>query len=354
MRSFLILCAACVLGMILCASNTLAAERTSAGMRACWSAQQLASTPEEQRIVRNTRLRLRPDVSAFPTVRAPIPSTWRGSIRRVKLAAGLRLIALTFDLCENENEIAGYDGAIVDVLRREGVKATFFASGHWLMTHPERAQQLLADPLFEVGSHSFTHRNFRLLTPNAIREDLALAGAADAFARQSLSNRACYATVAGSPVPPLALFRFPFGTCNADSLNAVNDAGLLAIQWDVVSADPVFANGGDRIARVVIDRARPGSIVVMHANGRGHHTAQALPRIIAELRARGFEFATVGDLMARGDPEIATTCYETKPGDNLRYDRLTARTSAAASGATRTTGSGEARGEAANRSAFED
>jgi peptidoglycan/xylan/chitin deacetylase (PgdA/CDA1 family) len=320
-------------------------------MRACWSPAQLAAKPDERRIVRGTRTHLMPNASAFSTVRAPIASPWRGSIRRVKLARGERLIALTFDLCENENEIAGYDGAIVDVLRREDVKATFFASGHWLMTHPERAQQLLADPLFEVGSHSFTHRNFRLLAPQAIREDLALADAADASARQSLGSRACYADAAGAAVPPLALFRFPFGTCNADSLNAVHDAGLLAIQWDVVSADPVFANGGDRIARTVVERARPGSIIVMHANGRGHHTAQALPRIIAELRARGFEFATVGDLLARGEPEIATTCYETKPGDNLRYDRLTARASTAPAGANERR---EAGGETANRSAFED
>ena len=48
------------------------------------------------------------------------------------------MIALTFDLCETDGSVAGYDGRIVDLLRAEGVKATFFAGGKWMETHPER------------------------------------------------------------------------------------------------------------------------------------------------------------------------------------------------------------------------
>ena len=54
------------------------------------------------------------------------------------------------------------------------VKATFFPSGKWLLDHLERAEQLLADPLFQVGAHSWTHRNFRLLKEDEVKADLAL------------------------------------------------------------------------------------------------------------------------------------------------------------------------------------
>ena len=48
--------------------------------------------------------------------------------------------------------------------------------------------------------------------------------------------------------------------------------------------------------------------------------AEALPLFVPQLRARGYEFVTVGELLAAGTPEIAPTCYERRPGDNARYD----------------------------------
>jgi hypothetical protein len=53
-------------------------------------------------------------------------------------------IAFTFDLCEQPYEVAGYDGAVVDVLREYAVRATFFGGGKWITTHPQRARQLIS------------------------------------------------------------------------------------------------------------------------------------------------------------------------------------------------------------------
>jgi hypothetical protein len=74
------------------------------------------------------------------------------------------------------------------------------------------------------------------------------------------------------------------------------------------------------IARAVLAEAKPGSIIIAHANGRGLHTAEALPLFVPQLRARGFEFVTVSELLAAGIPEVAPSCYERHPGDNERYD----------------------------------
>ncbi len=285
----------------------------------CWSAEALAGRPGEKVIRRGTYDPAIEPGGAAVTL-GHLPANLRGSIRSVRLTNGERLVALTFDLCENGNEISGYDAEIVDTLRRLGVKATFFPSGKWLLDHKARAEQLIADPLFQVGSHSWTHRNFRLLPQAGAAADLALDLKADASVRRDLKARACYRPAPG--MEHTALFRFPFGTCNAETLNAVNDAGLLAIQWDVVSGDPAKAATAGAIRQGVVSHVKPGSIVVMHANGRGWHTAEALPLIIAGLRQRGFEFATVGELLAKGEAVRVDSCYELKPGDNARYDKL--------------------------------
>jgi peptidoglycan-N-acetylglucosamine deacetylase len=303
-------------------ASGLARNSPANGAESCWPAEALAGHPGEKAI---RRVPYDPPIESGEAVRLPaLSSASRGSIRSVKLPQGERLIALTFDLCENAGEISGYDGEIVDTLRRLGAKATFFPSGKWLIDHPERAQQLLADPLFQVGSHSWTHLNFRLLSAGEVNSDLDRDLKADARMRQSLSKRACFRPIPSqqSDLVRARLFRFPFGTCNVESLNAVNDAGLLAIQWDVVSGDPAPAQTAEAIRRGVTARAKPGSIIVMHANGRGRHTAEALPLLIADLRQRGFDFATVGELLDKGTPVIADSCYELKPGDNARYDKL--------------------------------
>ena len=292
----------------------------------CWPENALAGRPEEKAIHRapyDPAIEPRENPVTLP----PLPAGRRGSIRSVKLPRGERLVALTFDLCENADEISGYDAEIVGTLRRLGVKATFFPSGKWLLDHKERAEQLLADPLFQVGSHSWTHKNFRLLSPLEVQADLALDLKADANMRRNLREKACFrpAPSTTGELEHTTLFRFPFGTCNAESLNAANDAGLAAIQWDIPSGDPAKAITAEAMRAGILARVKPGSIIVMHANGRGWHTAEALPPLIAGLRKRGFEFATVGELLEKGEPIVADSCYELKPGDNARYDKLFAR-----------------------------
>ena len=99
----------------------------------------------------------------------------------------------------------------------------------------------------------------------------------------------------------------------------IQDLGLPAIQWDVVSGDPAKGRSAAAIARTVVENARPGSIVVFHANGRGHGTAGSLGIFVPKLRAAGFDFVTVSELLASGKPVAASECYEMRPGDNLRY-----------------------------------
>jgi peptidoglycan-N-acetylglucosamine deacetylase len=250
----------------------------------------------------------------------------RGAIRRVDLPKGEKLIALTLDMCEQRGEVAGYDGGIFDYLRRENIKATLFAGGKWMRSHQARTQQLMTDPLFELSSHSETHRNLRLLDSAEVQNEITAPQLAFTLVRQKLAATQCAATVPGAldAVPTrLKMFRFPFGACNAASMTAVNDAGYLAIQWDLSTGDPDPHQSAEAIARAMIHDVRPGSIIIAHGNGRGWNTAAALPLAIPKLKAMGYQFVTVSELLARGKPVIAATCYDSHPGDTDRYDVLT-------------------------------
>ena len=294
-------------------------------LNACFGKGRVAGTAAEVKPPRKgPRSYLPPPERARPTLRrAPVLPAFRGSIRSVD-TGGRKLIALGFDIGERNNDFAGYDGVIIDYLRRHRVKATLYMGGKWLYTHPERALQLIADPLFEIGNHAWTHGNFRLLSPQQVDEQIYFTEVAYEDLRTQLAAMDCaraHPTEIAKIPEGSVTFRFPYGTCNNRSLAQVNDAGLPAVQWDIVTADPAPRQSAQAIAGEVL-KAKPGSIVVLHANGRGWNTARALPLFIPKMRKAGWEFVTVAELLTLGTPVITQECFEREPGDNLKYDRL--------------------------------
>ena len=99
----------------------------------------------------------------------------------------MKLVALTFDLCEQPSEIAGYQGGIVDFLRQNHIKATFFFGGKWMLSHRERTQQLMTDSQFEVANHTWTHRNLRNLTGSTLTDEIRNAQTAYEQVREELA-----------------------------------------------------------------------------------------------------------------------------------------------------------------------
>lgn len=303
--------------------NTAAAEEESLLDR-CWTPQALAGTAAELKALRaHTKL----DLTALkqeplPYV-SPVPQELRGSIRSVELPPGEKLIALTFDLCETTGDVSGYDGRIVDLLRAQGVKATFFAGGKWMETHEERTAQLIADPNFEIGSHGLRHLDMARLSGDSLKDEIVLTEAAYARARKNLLARQCMApSEADGPLPERTrLLRFPYGSCNATALTAAAEQGQLAIQWDLVTGDPDPRRSAEAIAETILTQVHPGAIIVAHANGRGWHTAEALALAIPKLKEQGYGFVTVSELLAAGKPVIAASCYLNRPGTTQRLAR---------------------------------
>ncbi|MEX0746165.1 MAG: polysaccharide deacetylase family protein [Phycisphaeraceae bacterium] len=306
------------------AGLTAASAEDQSLLELCWTPEALTHAEKELKPGRSgARFDLAALKEAAPDAATPVPPELRGSIRSVELPPGEKLIALTFDLCESGGT-AGYDGRIADLLRAQGVKATFFASGKWLETHPERAQQLIADPNFEIGAHGLRHLDLSRVSSQAVNEEITLPEAAYARARNALLARQCASDAAPALSPPperMTLMRFPYGRCNANSLAAAAEAGQLAIQWDVVSGDPDPRTSAKTIANTILTRAHPGAIVVAHANGRGRNTAAALALALPKLKEQGYSFVTVSELLAAGKPVITAKCYLNNPRDMTRIAR---------------------------------
>lgn len=321
-RTLLVLCAAFAAPAF--AAEAQSPGRASAGaLNACFTPQSLAARPGESMPQKHIRTFDRYDTPGQALAPfTPVPAAMRGAIRRVELPKGRKLIALTLDLCEQTGEIAGYDGAIFDYLRAASVPATLFAGGKWMASHDERTRQLMSDPLFEIANHGAAHNNLRLLQGAALAKEIEAPQRVYERIRAQHAASQCMAGAANAVTRRMSLFRFPYGACNADSLKAVNDAGLLAIQWDVSTGDPAPAQSAQAIAQAMLRNTRPGSIIIAHANGRGHHTAEALPLAIPKLKAAGFEFVTVSELLKAGKPVIEPRCYDSRPGDTDRYDKL--------------------------------
>jgi len=298
-----------LLGML---TTTAAADTAPA----CWRPDDLAQKTGEEHVQKGVRqARIAPPRHALAEFS---PIAQRGVVRRVSLPAGKKLIALTFDLCEQPFEIAGYQGGVVDFLRKNEIKATFFMGGKWMLSHRERTQQLMIDPLFEVANHTWEHRNLRVLSGQALTDEIKNAQVAYQQVHAELQTRQCTAPDGGALAPApkrLGLLRFPYGACSPAALNEVAQQGLLPIQWDISSGDPTFAQSAQALQRQVLSHAQPGSIVLFHANGRGWHTEGALPGIVAGLKAQGYELATVSELLAAGEPVMTETCYDSRPGD---------------------------------------
>ena len=291
-------------------------------LESCWSPQELLGPSAAKKGGRSAL----PERKAPGFQLEPLGPALQNSIRAVEPRHGKKVLALTFDLCEREHETAGYDAAVVNYLRQNRVRATFFAGGKWMRSHPEQLLQLMADPLFEIGDHSWSHADLRVITGEKMEAQVRQAQAQYESLWAELAERPCaqkFGPAEMNQIPGLPLiFRFPYGACSPESLRFVNSQGLAAIQWSIVTGDAAPGQTAARIARVILDQARPGAIIVAHANGRGHGTAAALPLFIPELQKRGYEFVTVSELLASGPVVAAKQCYELKPGDNRRYDRL--------------------------------
>jgi len=191
-------------------------------------------------------------------------------------------IALTFDLCPVRKG-AGYDKALIEYLIDHHIPATFFMSGKWIAKHDPEVEQLLGVAFFEVGTHGEVHAHLPM--HNADEQRMEILGPV-----KLLSEHYAHDTV---------LFRPPFGEYNEVTVDVVKTLGLRLVQWNIESGDPDPSLSAEHILARIEKRAKGGSIVVLHANGKGKHTRQIVERLTADILPRkGLKPTTVSDLLS--------------------------------------------------------
>lgn len=166
---------------------------------------------------------------------------------------------------------------ILDILDEYNVKATFFLVNIWLDDYPEMAQEI-AKRGHEIGLHSVSHPHFTQLNRQQITEEL-------------IDNAAKIEEITNLRAK---LFRPPFGDYNNTVINTVNSLGFVPIQWSIDSLDWKDLTS-DQICQRVIPKVAAGEIILFHNNGL--HTAEALPRILQEFKAKGLSCVPIGDLI---------------------------------------------------------
>ena len=190
-------------------------------------------------------------------------------------------ISISFDCAWGTD----YTDALLEVLERENVRATFFMVEFWAEKYPEYVKKI-DEKGHEIGTHSATHSQMSKLSEGEIRQELA-------------SSSEAIASVTGKAVE---LFRPPFGDYDDLLIRTAREAGLYTVQWDVDSLDWKGLSAPE-IAQRVLTRVQSGSIILCHNNGE--HTAEALPAVLSALKTRGYTFVPVGELIYRGNFRMA-------------------------------------------------
>ncbi|GMA50422.1 polysaccharide deacetylase PdaB family [Alicyclobacillus contaminans] len=191
-----------------------------------------------------------------------------------------KVVALTFDISWGDK----VPNPVLDILEQKKVtKATFFLSGPWTLRHQDIVKRIHRMG-FEIGNHGNLHKDFSDYPNSWITEQVRL------------SEKAIQ-QVTGVKT---RLIRTPNGDFNPRVLQCLHQMGYTVIQWNTDSLD--WKNPGvTAITQRVLHRAVPGDIILMHASDSSKQITQALPQIIDGLRAKGYRFVTVSELLSQAD-----------------------------------------------------
>ncbi len=204
--------------------------------------------------------------------------------REAALPDGAHRVALTFDAehPDRPGSLPDATDRLLDGLAAAGVRATFFVQGRWAEAYPATARRIPAEG-HVVGSHSFFHADFPLLSDEGLIVDI---------------TRAEAAIRAATGADPRPWLRFPFGHGADDSrlLAAIASIGYRHVGWDVDPRDWDPERTAEEIESAVVLAAtsRPNCVVLLH--GWPSATVPAVFGAIETLRSRDVEFVTVDRL----------------------------------------------------------
>ncbi len=210
------------------------------------------------------------------TETVPVPREFYSQIvKNVKPVGKDKVIALTFD----DGPWPGTTSQVLEILKKEKIKATFFWVGQYLKIYPKIAQEVVAAG-HTLGNHTW-HHWYTLMNPSAAAREI------------DETATLIYKTTGIKTL----LFRPPGGLLNNGVVDYAKQHNYVTVMWSADSMDyRVYTP--DELVNHVIRKAQPGGIVLMHDGGGNRSaTVEALPKIITKLKELGYKFVTIPKLL---------------------------------------------------------
>ncbi|MEL6163813.1 MAG: polysaccharide deacetylase family protein [Cyanobacteria bacterium J06641_2] len=205
-----------------------------------------------------------------------VPKRFRGTtLKQAKLGPKEKLIALTFD----DGPWPGYTAQILEILKKNNVKATFFVVGNVLTRYPDLGKRIVTEG-HTIGNHTW-HHWYHYFNKQAAA--LEIDRTADLIYKTTGTKT--------------TLFRPPGGILHNGLADYAKSKDYAVIMWSADSIDYALPPPSTLVARVV-RQATPGGIVLLHdGGGPRKNTVAALPSMIKNLRDKGYRFVTIPELL---------------------------------------------------------
>ncbi|OJZ72575.1 carbohydrate degradation protein [Mycobacterium paraffinicum] len=208
----------------------------------------------------------------------------------------VKCVALTFD-----DGPGPFDERLLQVLKDNDAKATFFLIGNKVAANPAGAKRI-ADAGMEIGSHTWEHPNMATIPPDDIAPQFAKA------------NDAITAATGRTPT----LYR-PAGGLSTDAVRqTAAKFGLAEILWDVIPFD--WANDSNTAATryMLMTYIKPGSVVLFHNTYSS--TVDLVYQFLPVLKANGYRMVTVSELLGPRAPGSSYGSRDNGPPVNQLHD----------------------------------
>ncbi|MDZ7869987.1 MAG: polysaccharide deacetylase family protein [Rheinheimera sp.] len=189
-----------------------------------------------------------------------------------------KVVALTFD----DGPTPDKTNQILQILAEQQIPATFFLIGQEVQQHPYLVRQILAAG-HQVGNHSFSHQRMIFKSPAFIAAEIEQT---DTLLRDSGVDGVIY-------------FRPPYGKKLLILPWYLMKHHRVSVTWDVAPENfPKIANDPQALVDFTVQQTKPGSIILLHVMYDSRQaTMQAVPEIIRQLKAQGYRFVTVHELL---------------------------------------------------------
>ncbi|MEU8247035.1 polysaccharide deacetylase family protein [Nonomuraea sp. NPDC048916] len=180
----------------------------------------------------------------------------------------VKCLALTFD-----DGPGKHTGTLLDLLKKEKVKATFFVTGKHVEESPSVARRVVREG-HAIGNHTYSHQSLPPLLDYEITDQIQVASA---IIEDKTGRR-------------VRMFRPPYGHTDDRVLGIAGEQGLAQVLWTGTTLDWSLRDA-KKIKAAVLRLARRDGVILMHDTVP--QTVQAMPAIVKELKKRGYHLVTV-------------------------------------------------------------